>query len=72
MSFREILRIVGIRPFLKRRGFAPYDHAHETRINDERYHQHSPSESVNSSIKRSHGLPSKRMTGSASFGKLRL
>ena len=55
MSFREALRAVGMRPLIKHRVFAPYDHAHNARIDDERYHQRSTSESVNSSIKRSHG-----------------
>jgi IS5 family transposase len=55
MSFREALRAVGVRPLIKHRVFAPYDHAHNARIDDERYHQRSTSESVNSTIKRSHG-----------------
>ncbi len=55
MSFREALRAVGIRPLIKHRVFAPYDHAHNARIDDELYHQRSTSESVNSSIKRSDG-----------------
>ena len=55
MSFREVLRAVGIRPLIKHRVFAPYDHAHNARIDDDLYHQRSTSESVNSSIKRSHG-----------------
>ena len=55
MSFREALRAVGVRPLIKHRVFAPYDHAHNARIDDDRYHQRSTSESVNSSIKRSHG-----------------
>lgn len=54
MSFREALRAVCVRPLIKHRVFAPYDHAHNARIDDERYHQRSTSESVNSSIKRSH------------------
>ena len=40
---------------LKHRVFEPYDHAHNARIDDERYHQRSTTESVNSSLKRSHG-----------------
>ena len=55
ISFREALRSVGVRPLIKHRVFAPYDHAHNARIDDDRYHQRSTSESVNSSIKRSHG-----------------
>lgn len=55
MCFREALRAVGIRPLIKHRVFAPYDYAHNARIDDDRYHQRSTCESVNSSIKRSHG-----------------
>jgi IS5 family transposase len=55
MSFREALRAVGVRPLIKHRVFAPYDHAHNARIDDDLYHQRSTCESVNSSIKRSHG-----------------
>ena len=56
MSFREALRAVGVRPLIKHRVFAPYDHAHNARIDDERYHQRSLTESVSSSLKRSHGF----------------
>ena len=55
MSFRETLRAIGVRPLVKHRVFAPYDHAHNARIDDERYHQRSTTESVNSSLKRSYG-----------------
>ena len=55
MSFREELRNAGIRPLIKHRVFAPYDYAHNARIDDELYGQRSQTESVNSSIKRSHG-----------------
>ncbi len=55
MSFREALRAVGVRPLINHRVFAPYDHAHNARIDDERYHQRSMTETVNSSLKRSHG-----------------
>jgi IS5 family transposase len=55
MSFREALRAVGVRPLIKHRVFAPYDYAHNARIDDDLYHQRSTCESVNSSIKRSHG-----------------
>ena len=60
MSFREALRAVGVRPLIKHRVFAPYDHAHNARIDDERYHQRSLTESVNSSLKRSHGSSGQR------------
>ena len=55
MNFRESLRAVGVRPLIKHRVFAPYDYAHNARIDDERYHQRSTTESVNSSLTRSHG-----------------
>ena len=55
MSFRETLRAVGVRPLIKHHVFASYDHAHNARIDDERYHQRSMTESVNSSLKHSHG-----------------
>src|SRR5699024_11053937 len=55
MSFREALRAAGVRPLIKHRVFPPYDHAHNARIDDERYHQRSTTETVNASLKRSHG-----------------
>jgi len=55
MSFRAALREHGIRPLIKHRVFASYDHAHNARIDDDRYHQRSLTESVNASIKRSYG-----------------
>ena len=55
MSFHEALRAVGVRPLIKHCVFAPYDRAHNARIDAERYHQRSMTETVNSSIKRSHG-----------------
>jgi IS5 family transposase len=55
MSFRKERRNVGIRPLIKHRVFAPYDHAHNARIDDELCGQRTQTESVNSSIKRSDG-----------------
>ena len=55
MSFREALRAEGVRPLIKHRVFAPYDHAHNARIEDERYNHRSVCEPVNSVIKRSDG-----------------
>jgi IS5 family transposase len=55
MGFRESLREAGIRPLIKHRVFSFYDHAHNARIDDDLYGQRSLTESVNSSIKRSHG-----------------
>ncbi len=55
MSFREKLRSEGVRPLIKHRVFAPYDHAHNARIEDDLYNQRSVCETVNSVIKRSYG-----------------
>jgi IS5 family transposase len=55
MSFHEELRNEGVRPLIKHRVFAPYDHAHNARIDDDRYNQRSVCETVNSVIKRSSG-----------------
>lgn len=55
MSFRESLRVVGVRLLIKHRVFASYEHANNAHIDDNRYHQRSTSESVNSPIKHSHG-----------------
>jgi len=55
MEFRSLLRAHGIRPLIKHRVFAHYDHAHNARIDDDLYHQRSLAESTNSSIKRSQG-----------------
>ena len=55
MSFREDLRAEGVRPLIKHRVFAPYDHAHNARIEDALYNQRSVCETVNSVIKRSYG-----------------
>jgi IS5 family transposase len=52
---RETLRDMGIRPLVKHRVFAPYDHAHNARIEDDLYNQRSMTETVNSSVKRSYG-----------------
>jgi IS5 family transposase len=55
-SLREGLRELGIRPLIKHRIFAPYDHAHNARIDDNRYNQRSMTETVNSAVKRSLGF----------------
>ena len=54
-ALRENLRELGIRPLIKHRIFAPYDHAHNARIDEQRYNQRSMTETVNSAVKRSHG-----------------
>ncbi len=54
--FRESLRDLGIRPLINHRIFAPYDHAHNARIDKQCYNQHSITETVNSAVKRSPGF----------------
>lgn len=55
MNFRKKLRAEGVRPLIRHRIFAPYDHAHNARIEDDLYNQRSICETVNSVIKRSDG-----------------
>jgi len=55
-SLRETLRELGIRPLIKHRIFAPYDHAHNARIDEQRYNQRSMTKTVNSPVKRSLGF----------------
>jgi len=55
-SLRESLRELDIRPLIKHRIFAPYDHAHNARIDEQRYNQRSMTETVNSAVKRSLGF----------------
>jgi IS5 family transposase len=52
---RETLREMGIRPLVKHRVFAPYDYAHNARIDDDLYGQRAMTETANSSVKRSYG-----------------
>ena len=52
---RDTLREMGIRPLVKHRILASYDHAHNARINDDLYNQRSMTETANSSVKRSYG-----------------
>ena len=54
-SLREELRDLDIRPLIKHRIFAPYDHAHNARVDENRYNQRSMTEMVNSAVKCSHG-----------------
>jgi IS5 family transposase len=51
----ETLRNRGIRPLVKHCVRAPYDHAHNARIDDDLYGQRAMTETANSSIKRSDG-----------------
>jgi len=55
-ALREALRDLNIRPLIKHRIFAAYDHAHNARIDDDRYNQRSMTETVNSAVKRSLGF----------------
>jgi IS5 family transposase len=55
-ALREALRDLDIRPLIKHRIFAAYDHAHNARIDDDRYNQRSMTETVNSAVKRSLGF----------------
>jgi IS5 family transposase len=55
-ALREALRDPDIRPLIKHRIFAAYDHAHNARIDDDRYNQRSMTETVNSAVKRSLGF----------------
>src|SRR6056297_107291 len=43
-TLREELRELNIRPLIKHRIFAPYDHAHNARIDEDRYAQRSMTE----------------------------
>jgi len=54
-ALRERLRGLAIRPLIKHRIMAPYDHAHNARIDGDRYAQRSMAETVNSAVKRSLG-----------------
>ena len=54
-AFRDELRTNGVRPLIKHRIFAPLDHAHNARLDSDRYHQRSMTETVFSSIKRTLG-----------------
>ncbi|SEP24869.1 Transposase DDE domain-containing protein [Halogranum amylolyticum] len=54
-AFREELREKGVRPLIKHRIMNPLDHAHNARMDSDRYHQRSMSETAFSSIKRTLG-----------------
>jgi len=55
MEFRGELRENGVRPLIKHRILAPFDHAHNGRMNRERYNQRWMAETVFSAIKRTLG-----------------
>ncbi len=54
-SLRETLRSNGVRPLIKYRLFAHYDHAHNARLNSEKYGQRWMAESAFLVIKRRYG-----------------
>lgn len=54
-AFRDELRAQGIRPLIKHRIYWALDHAHNARMDSDRYHQRSMAETVFSSIKRTLG-----------------
>ena len=54
-ALRERLRELEIRPLIKHCIRAPYDHAHNARIDEDLYAQRSMTETVNSAVKRSLG-----------------
>jgi IS5 family transposase len=61
-AVRKRLRNLGIRPLIKHRIFAPYDHAYNARIDQDHYAQRSMTETVNSAVKRSHGAAERART----------
>jgi len=55
-SLRDGLREIGVRPLVKHRIFAPYDYAHNARIDEQRNNQRSMTETVGSAVGRSLGF----------------
>ena len=69
-ALREQLRELEIRPLIKHCIRAPYDHAHNARINENLYAQRSMTETVNSAVKCSLGYAVRaRVTGIGSSEK---
>jgi len=54
-AFRDELRENGVRPLIKHRIMNPLEYAHNARMDSDRYHQRSMSQTVFSSIKRTLG-----------------
>ena len=54
-AFREWLRDHDVRPLIRHCIYAPYDNAHNARMNDELYNRRWLSETCFSVVKRSHG-----------------
>ncbi|ELY87241.1 ISH9-type transposase ISHwa3 [Natrialba taiwanensis DSM 12281] len=71
-QLRERLCELDIRPLIKHRIFAPYDHAHNARIGEDRYAQRSMTETVNSAVKRSLGYAVRARTWYREFREIAL
>ncbi|MFC7325890.1 hypothetical protein ACFQMF_15075 [Halorubrum rutilum] len=71
-SLREGLRELGIRPLIKHSIFAPYDHAHNARIDDNRYNQRPMTGTVNSAVKRSLGFAVRARSWFREFSEIAL
>ena len=69
---RESLRELGVRPLIKHCVHAPYDHAHNARIDEELYAQRSMTETVFSSLKRSLGCAVRARTWYREFREVAL
>ena len=69
---REQLRELAIRPLIKHRIMAAYDHAHNARIDGDRYAQRSMTETVNSAVKRSLGYAVRARTWYREFREIAL
>jgi IS5 family transposase len=71
-ALRERLRELEIRPLIKHCVRAPYDHAHNARIDENLYAQRSMTETVNSAIKRSLGYAVRARTWFREFREIAL
>ena len=69
---RERLRELEIRPLIKHCIRAPYDHAHNARIDADLYAQRSMTETVNSAVKRSLGYAVRARTWFREFREIAL
>ena len=71
-ALRERLRELEIRPLIKHCVRAPYDHAHNARIDEDLYAQRSMTETVNSAVKRSLGYAVRARTWFREFREIPL
>ena len=71
-ALRKRLREIEIRPLIKHCIRAPYDHAHNARIDENLYAQRSMTETVNSAIKRSLGYAVRARTWFREFREIAL